>query len=431
MNRFAFRLSCVLLIAALMCCMTACGNRGEEVSSAPPPTTTTTTTTTAPPLGLNPLTGVEDMTLVTPSRWLADLAGQSFLKEYPVRVIHNGIDLSVFKPTQSTFRAKYGISEEKKILLGVAFGWGERKGLDVFLELAKRLDDSYRIVLVGTDEKVDAQLPGNIVSIHRTNDQQELAEIYAAADLFVNPTREDTYPTVNMESLACGTPVLTFRTGGSPEIPDETCGAVVEKDDLDSLEREMWIWSLQFSNLQRILSGEEPLKMDSLMQDRSALSEYAYSDLYQYEDSLLRDKIDRVERFNLSENRNRDLGLEALVLFPPVKGVVSSAYEEARHPYIDLAVEENSVVSSVLDGTVVFAGWQDETGYTMYIQHRDDLISVYKHNAKLLRQAGDKVTAGMPVAMSGNTGHLTTGPHLHFELWYRGMPIDPIKYMKL
>lgn len=200
---------------------------------------------------------------------------------------------------------------------------------------------------------------------------------------------------------------------------------------VDSLEREMWIWSLQFSNLQRILSGEEPLKMDSLMQDRSALSEYAYSDLYQYEDSLLRDKIDRVERFNLSENRNRDLGLEALVLFPPVKGVVSSAYEEALHPYIDLAVEENSVVSSVLDGTVVFAGWQDETGYTMYIQHRDDLISVYKHNAKLLRQAGDKVTAGMPVAMSGNTGHLTTGPHLHFELWYRGMPIDPIKYMKL
>ena len=158
---------------------------------------------------------------------------------------------------------------------------------------------------------------------------------------------------------------------------------------VDSLEREMWIWSLQFSNLQRILSGEEPLKMDSLMQDRSALSEYAYSDLYQYEDSLLRDKIDRVERFNLSENRNRDLGLEALVLFPPVKGVVSSAYEEARHPYIDLAVEENSVVSSVLDGTVVFAGWQDETGYTMYIQHRDDLISVYKHNAKLLRQAGE------------------------------------------
>ena len=184
-------------------------------------------------------TGVKDMTLVTPSHWLVDLAGQSFLKEYPIRVIHNGIDLSVFKPTQSTFRAKYGISEEKKILLGVAFGWGERKGLDVFLELAKRLDDGYQIVLVGTDEKVDAQLPGNILSIHRTGNQQELAEIYAAADLFVNPTREDTYPTVNMEALACGTPVLTFRTGGSPEIPDETCGAVVEKNDVDAVEEQI------------------------------------------------------------------------------------------------------------------------------------------------------------------------------------------------
>lgn len=200
---------------------------------------------------------------------------------------------------------------------------------------------------------------------------------------------------------------------------------------VDSLEREMWIWSLQFNNLQRILSGAEPLKMDSLLQDRAHLEEYSFSDLYQYEDSLLRDKIDRVERFNLSESRSRDLGLEALVLFPPVKGVISAPYEESRHPYIDLAVEENSVVSSVLEGTVIFAAWQDETGYTMYIQHRDDLISVYKHNAKLLRQVGDKVTVGMPVAMSGNTGRLTTGPHLHFELWYRGVPIDPIKYMKL
>lgn len=200
---------------------------------------------------------------------------------------------------------------------------------------------------------------------------------------------------------------------------------------VDSLEREMWIWSLQFNNLQRILSGAEPLKMDSLLQDRAHLEEYSFSDLYQYEDSLLRDKIDRVERFNLSESRSRDLGLEALVLFPPVKGVISAPYEESRHPYIDLAVEENSVVSSVLEGTVIFAAWQDETGYTMYIQHRDDLISVYKHNAKLLRQVGDKVTVGMPVAMSGNTGRLTTGPHLHFELWYRGIPIDPIKYMKL
>lgn len=185
-------------------------------------------------------TGVEDMTIVTPSQWLADLVKQSFLKDYPVKVIHNGIDLKVFKPTDSNFREKYGIPEEKSILLGVAFGWGVRKGLDVFVELAKRLDSQkYQIVLVGTDETVDKELPENIISIHRTSDQYELAQIYTAADLFVNPTREENYPTVNMEALACGTPVLTFRTGGSPEIIDETCGCVVDCDDIDAMERQI------------------------------------------------------------------------------------------------------------------------------------------------------------------------------------------------
>ena len=184
-------------------------------------------------------TDVEDMTLVTPSQWLADLVKQSFLKDYPVKVIGNGVDLSVFRPVPSDFRQRYGIDPEKKLLLGVASGWGEKKGLDVFAELAKRLDDSYQIVVVGTDETVDKQLPQSIISIHKTENQQQLAQIYTASDLFVNPTREDTYPTVNMEALACGIPVLTFRTGGSPEIPDKTCGAVVEKNDVDAMEKEI------------------------------------------------------------------------------------------------------------------------------------------------------------------------------------------------
>lgn len=185
-------------------------------------------------------TGVEDMTIVTPSQWLADLVKQSFLKDYPVEVIHNGIDLSVFKPTPSDFRERYAIPAEKKILLGVAFGWGVRKGLDVFVELAHRLDsDKYQIVLVGTDDNIDKQLPANIISIHRTQNQAELAEIYTAADLFVNPTREEVLGLVNLEALACGTPVLTFRTGGSPECIDETCGAVVDCDDVGALEQEI------------------------------------------------------------------------------------------------------------------------------------------------------------------------------------------------
>ena len=185
-------------------------------------------------------TGIRNLTIVTPSNWLADLVKQSYLKDYPVMIINNGIDLSVFKPSESNFRNKYAISMSKKILLGVSFGWGEKKGLDVFLELAKRLDnEKYQIVLVGTDETVDQQLSESIISIHRTQNQKELAEIYTVADLFVNPTREENYPTVNMESIACGTPVLTFRTGGSPEILDETCGSVVDCDDIDAMEKEI------------------------------------------------------------------------------------------------------------------------------------------------------------------------------------------------
>lgn len=181
-------------------------------------------------------TGVKNMTIVTPSRWLADLAKKSFLKEYPIRVINNGIDLNIFKPTKNNFKEKYGI-ENKHIVLGVSSGWGYRKGLDIFIELSKQLCKNYQIVLVGTDASVDEKLPKNIISIHRTQDQRQLAEIYTAADVFVNPTREENYPTVNMEALACGTPIISFPTGGSSEIFDESCGLVTESNDGDFMKK--------------------------------------------------------------------------------------------------------------------------------------------------------------------------------------------------
>lgn len=185
-------------------------------------------------------TGVENLTLVTPSRWLADLVGQSYLQGYPIKVINNGIDLNLFKPTRGNFRERHNLSPEINILLSIAFGWAGKKGLDVILELSKRLDpDKYRIVMVGTNEYLDSILPANIISIHRTNNQIELAEIYSEADLLLNATREDTFPTVNMEAIACGTPVLTFRTGGSPEILSPKTGSVVECNDVDSFEREI------------------------------------------------------------------------------------------------------------------------------------------------------------------------------------------------
>lgn len=129
--------------------------------------------------------------------------------------------------------------KKKYMVLGVAFDWSKRKGLDVMIELSQRLGQEYQIVLVGIDAAVDKALPDNIIYIHRTYDQTELAEIYTAADVFVNPTREENYPTVNMEALACGTPVITFQTGGSPEIIDEKCGAVVACDNIAELVQEI------------------------------------------------------------------------------------------------------------------------------------------------------------------------------------------------
>ncbi len=179
-------------------------------------------------------TGIKNCTIVTPSQWLANLVKQSYLMNYPVRVIHNGINLSVFRPLQSNFKERYNILD-KKIILGVAFEWEERKGLDVFIELAKRLPKDYQIVLVGTNDSVDALLPSNIVSIHRTQNQKELAEIYTAANVFVNPTREEVLGLVNVEALACGTPVITFKTGGSPECINNECGSVVKKNDAENI----------------------------------------------------------------------------------------------------------------------------------------------------------------------------------------------------
>ena len=172
---------------------------------------------------------VPDMTIVTPSKWLADLVKESFLGDYSVEVIHNGIDLNIFKPTESNFREKYGL-ESKKIVLGVASAWGKSKGLYDFVKLSGMLDDNYKIVLVGLTKEQISEMPKNIICIERTNNAKELAEIYTAADVFVNPTYCDTYPTVNLEAQACGTPVITYRTGGSPESVEQNnvveCGNV-------------------------------------------------------------------------------------------------------------------------------------------------------------------------------------------------------------
>jgi len=183
-------------------------------------------------------TGVKNMTIVTPSKWLASLVNQSFLCNYNVKVIHNGIDLDVFRPIKSDFRKKYNI-ENKKIVLGVAAGWEKRKGIDIMIRLAQDLKYNYQVILVGTNDAIDLSLPPNIISIHQTENQEQLAQIYTEADVLVNPTREDNFPTVNLEALACGTPIVTFNTGGSPESVSDNTGSVVEIDNYDQLFNEV------------------------------------------------------------------------------------------------------------------------------------------------------------------------------------------------
>lgn len=178
-------------------------------------------------------TGIPNLTLITPSRWLAGLAKESYLSEYPVKVVYNTINTEIFKPTPGDFREKYGL-QEKKILLGVASVWEERKGLRDFVRLSGLLGDGYKIVLVGVTEKQRRQLPETILALPRTNSAGELAEIYSAADVFVNPTYEENYPTVNLEARACGTRVVSYHAGGS----GETLGAgdsLVPKGDVQAL----------------------------------------------------------------------------------------------------------------------------------------------------------------------------------------------------
>lgn len=182
---------------------------------------------------------LKKMTIVTPSKWLSDLVRISLFKEnHPIKVINNGINLDIFKPTENTFRKDHNL-EDKFIVLGVAYFWDEGKGLYVFKELARRLPENYQIVMVGTNDEVDKLLPDNIISIHKTYNQQELVKIYSAADVFVNPTTDENFPTVNMEALACGLPVLTYATGGSAEIIDEKSGYAITPKDIDTLEEKI------------------------------------------------------------------------------------------------------------------------------------------------------------------------------------------------
>lgn len=230
-------------------------------------------------------------------------------------------------------------------------------------------------------------------------------------------------------SIIAFTPVRTF-VPGYPDARSKRA-AIQNAIRIDSLENVIFRWELYSENLRRVVEGEEPIKIDSLIKAKSSAQTEAV-DLAELarQDSLLREHVKEEEQFGISSRGKRNLPIEGLHFFTPLKGVVSQGYDPAVHPYIDIAAAAGSMVKATLDGTVIFAGWSDDAGYTIQIQHDGDIVSIYKHNEKLLKKTGDKVTAGTPIALVGNTGELTTGEHLHFELWHKGETVDPTLYIK-
>ena len=174
------------------------------------------------------------MTLVPVSDWLSGVVEDSFLASYPRIVIHNGINTSIFTPTDCHIRDVLGLKGQK-VILGVADDFGERKGLDDFIQMRSQLPSDYSIVLIGVSASDMEKIPKDIIAISRTDSQLELADYYSMADVYVNPTYEDNFPTTNIEALACGTPIITYNTGGSPEALDSNTGIVVPKGDVSSL----------------------------------------------------------------------------------------------------------------------------------------------------------------------------------------------------
>lgn len=179
-------------------------------------------------------TSLKQLELVTHSYWLQALVKESFLQAVPVNVMPSAVNLDVFKPTSSELRNKYQLGS-KKIILGCASVWSQRKGLSDFVQLSRLLNAEYQIVLIGLSAKEIMKLPNSILGIQRTESIVELAQWYSLAYAFVNPTTQDNFPTTNLEALACGTPVITYNTGGSPEAIDEYTGFVVEKGDVPDI----------------------------------------------------------------------------------------------------------------------------------------------------------------------------------------------------
>ena len=200
----------------------------------------------------------------------------------------------------------------------------------------------------------------------------------------------------------------------------------------DSLQGALLVRDLYITNLRNVLSGESPADSATLFRPISATPDP--EDLKPgLADSLLRERVRRDEAYSVEERSGamaEHAGLSGVFFFPPLRGVITDAFDKQKgHFGIDIVTKADDAVKACLEGTVILASWTSDGGYVMHVQHAGNLVSVYKHNSVLLREQGDRVKAGEAIAIVGNSGELTTGPHLHFELWHRGEPVDPQAYM--
>lgn len=287
---------------------------------------------------------------------------------------------------------------------------GKRKKATGKKSLKQRLLHKYRLVVLN-EETFEERLSFKLTKLN----------------LFVLVSLSAILLVAGTTLLIAFTPLREYIPGYSSTALRKRAAELVIKTD--SLQNELSNYSLYLGSVRQVLTGE--LEMQNINKD-SLLTAVARDpeniDLSPSEaDLALRQRVSNEEKFNVFENTQKKIGA---VLFPPVSGTISSGYDpKNKHFAVDIAVAENAPVKSVADGTVIFSGWTPETGMSLIIDHGNGLISAYKHNNSLTKEIGDLVKSGEVVALSGASGELSTGPHLHFELWMNGFPVNPTTFI--
>lgn len=281
-------------------------------------------------------------------------------------------------------------------------------------QLIKKLKDKYRLVIINDstfDERFSAYLsPLNVIA--------GVAVVFIFIALIV-------------VGILAFTPLREYIPGYSDT--QTRINALNASLKADSLEEAQKVYKQYFLNLGNILSGNVEVDADTTEQVEEGKVYEGLDFSASHEDSLLREEIESQERYAVKQNvagNEKVMGLPAFLFFAPVKGQITSKFDRSiQHYGVDVTANEGEAVKAVYDGVVIFASYTYDGGYVIQIQHPDNLISVYKHNSVLLKKVGDQVKAGEPIAVIGNTGELTDGPHLHFEMWYKGDPIDPLNFI--